>query len=119
LIVNTASKSLYDAREEDMQQMTENLIHFVNASSTSNNDPESAFNTNIKVYNYSFVNKFELVKYSQLFAFYLTNDYLEMSSKDLVILSSWLNEQWNLILKSKTLSFVYFRLMFYLIGLVF
>jgi len=105
-ITNTVSRSLYDAREEDMQQITANLIQFLNASS-STFGTQSTPDSNLNAYAYSFVNKFKLLKFSQLFVFYLTNDYLEMSSKDLMILSSWLNEQWNLILKSNFPFFIF------------
>ena len=88
---------LYDAREEATSQIDNNLYNLINNLSTpilSGANPVKLI-TN--------VNPAYIIYYEELFVFYLTNSYLEIGSSDLIKISSWLNNQWNNFLNSKSI----------------
>lgn len=95
--ISNSKGDLYDSRDENLNQITNNLINLINKQNSL------VINGNkLTVYDYQYVCQFNIWKYSDLFVFYLTNRYLSINPNDIAKISSWLNEQWNIILKSKT-----------------
>jgi hypothetical protein len=104
---------LYDAREEDTITITNNL-YIINSINVINN--VNVLQTNgvtLQVYDYQLLCQFQnILDYSQTFILYVKNDCLSINPSDLVKISSWLNEQWSLILNSKEIlkRFLFFKL---------
>jgi hypothetical protein len=100
---------LYDAREEDSISITNNL-YIINSINVINN--VNVLQTNgvtLQVYDYQLLCQFQnILDYSQTFILYVKNDCLSINPSDLVKISSWLNEQWSLILNSKEIVKGYF-----------
>ncbi len=99
--ISNSQNVFYDAREEDNIGITNNL-YIINSINAINNFNALQINgATLQVYDYQLLCQFQnILDYSQTFILYVKNDCLSISPSDLVKISSWLNEQWSLILKS-------------------
>ena len=92
---------LYDAREVDTINITSNL-YIINKINTINTNALQINGVVLQVYDYTFLCQFEdILEFSDTFILYLTNVCLSISPSDKIKISSWLNNQWNIIVKSK------------------
>ena len=85
----------YDAREEDLSQITSKLKKLINETSIL-----KVNGIKFEVYGTQFINQYaNILRYSETFHLYLKNRNLYISPSDLEKISSWLNDQWKSNLK--------------------
>jgi hypothetical protein len=88
---------IYDSRVED-----KNEIHriFKEILSRINFIKDDLTNEILTVYDITYVKSFNQIKNTDMFTFYLTNNYQAINAYDLTKISSWLDETWATFLNS-------------------
>ena len=84
------TKQLYDARQESMYRITTNLKNLVAQLNT--NTPILSGTESVELIE-NILEK-NIIFYEDLFIMYVKNSYLEISSGDMIRISSWLNNHW-------------------------
>lgn len=88
--ISNSNGVLYDSRQEDNEQINVNLDALITNAGFLVNDQ----NQKLMLVFGQHIADFQILKYSDLFTFYLSNKYLSISPTDLIKISTWLNDEW-------------------------
>lgn len=98
VFISDPSGRLYDAREENQIQ----IMRYLRETLGSFNMIRSELGETLILYDQFSMTNLNIVKQSNLFTFYFTNNYMAVTSSDLTKISSGLDEVWRVYSNSKT-----------------